>query len=1071
MPLRIHLLLLLFYFFPDISGLKGQTSYYFKHYEVENGLSNNNVLCTAMDKKGFMWFGTIDGLNRFDGYTFKNYRRDPAIPTTIGNNSVYALLSTDNEQLWVGTANGLYIYNPETDVFRLVDSTANHVIRSICRDQQGNFWISADYRLAIYNPNTNKIHWFPEDTIKAISICTDDEGTVWIGTSDGLVSRYDRDRGSFTSFNLFTKSKKPSSRNIIKIFNTHKGSLLAGTLNQGIKLFDTRTGVYKDILIYNKDKTEIFAKDFVQYSDDEYWAATECGIYIYNIASSKVTSLHMEYNNSYSISDNAINTLYRDKEGGVWAGTRFGGLCYYPYPYTSFEKYFSKSGDNSIKGNGVHEIYPDSKGHLWIGTEDAGLNKLDLRTKKFTNYSPDGKKGSISYSNIHGLLIADDELWIGTYQYGIDRMKLNNEKVIKHYSAGKNSFRSNFIVHLFRTSTGKIMVGTWEGLYQYNSVKDSFELVNGFPFQTQSIVEDKNGVLWICTLGNGVFALNDKTGQIRHFGAKPDSKDSLPDNMVNGEFIDSRGYIWFATEGGLSKYDPTTNKFKTYTTENGFPGNFLFKILEDKKENLWISSTRGLIRFNPVSESVKIFTVADGLLNNQFNWNSAYKDSAGRMYFGSVKGMISFNPESFTSNNINPPVYITGIQVYNKELAIRNDKFSLSKSITYTDKITLPHNRSTISIDFAALSYTSPEKNEYAYKMEGLDNEWTPLKSNRKAYFTELPPGSYTFRVKAANNSGRWNNQETSLHIEILPPFWKSTTAYLAYFVLSILLIYFLFRIYHDKLQQRHIRKMEILEHQKEKELYKNKMEFFTAIAHEIRTPLTLIKGPMENIMNHSEKVPELKNNLRIMEKNTNRLIDISNQLLDFRKIEAQGFRLDLEEVNITELIEEAYSNFQPLAEQRKLEYILELPTDDIYAWVDTDSLQKILSNLFSNGIKYCDKFIQITLCLSNDEQNFQLEMKNDGFLISTAVKEKIFEPFFRLKEASFKNGTGIGLAISRALAELHKGTLELKEPGDGFNTFLLKMPVGSVNNRQQNKTSFNLNSENSTNGIRNSYC
>jgi len=248
-------------------------------------------------------------------------------------------------------------------------------------------------------------------------------------------------------------------------------------------------------------------------------------------------------------------------------------------------------------------------------------------------------------------------------------------------------------------------------------------------------------------------------------------------------------------------------------------------------------------------------------------------------------------------------------------------------------------------------------------------------------------------------------------------------------------------------------------------------MEFFTAIAHEIRTPLTLIKGPMENIMNHSEKVPELKNNLRIMEKNTNRLIDISNQLLDFRKIEAQGFRLDLEEVNITELIEEAYSNFQPLAEQRKLEYILELPTDDIYAWVDTDSLQKILSNLFSNGIKYCDKFIQITLCLPNDEQNFQLEMKNDGFLISTAVKEKIFEPFFRLKEASFKNGTGIGLAISRALAELHKGTLELKEPGDGFNTFLLKMPVGSVNNRQQNKTSFNLNSENSTNGIRNSYC
>lgn len=1017
-----------------------------------------------------MWFGTIDGLNRFDGYTFKNYRRDPTTLTAIGNNSVYALLATDNDLLWAGTANGLYVYNPVTDVFRLIDSTAGHVIRSICLDTQGNFWISADYRLAVYNEKTNRIRWFPADTVKAISICTDDEGAVWVGTHDGLISRYDRAADSFSSFNLFTKSKKPSSRSIIKIFNTHKGSLLVGTLNQGIKLFDIRTGAYKDILIYNKDKTEIFAKDFVQYSDDEYWAATECGIYIYNIACSKVTSLHMEYNNSYSISDNAINTLFRDKEGGVWAGTRFGGICYYPYPYTSFEKYFSKSGGNSIKGNGVHEICPDGKGHLWIGTEDAGLNKLDLKTKKFTNYSPDGKKGSISYSNIHGLLIANDELWIGTYQYGLDRMKLSTEKVIKHYSAGKNSFHSNFIVHLFKTGTGKIMVGTWEGLYQYNPVKDNFEPVDGFPFQTQSIVEDRNGVLWICTLGNGVFALNDKTGQLRHFRARPDNTDSLPDNMVNGEFIDSHGYIWFATEGGLSKYDPAENKFKTYTTKNGFPGNFLFKILEDKRENLWISSTKGLIRFNPALETVKVFTVADGLLNNQFNWNSAYKDSAGRMYFGSVKGLISFNPERFTSNNINPPVYITGIQVYNKELGISNEKYALSKSITYTDKVTLPHNRSTISIDFAALSYTSPEKNEYAYKMEGLDNEWTPLKSNRKAYFTELPPGSYTFRVKATNNSGQWNNHETVLQVEILPPFWKSNKAYLAYSILSLLLIYGLFRIYHDKVQQRHIRKMEILEHQKEKELYKNKMEFFTAIAHEIRTPLTLIKGPMENIMNHSDKVPELKNSLRIMEKNTDRLIDISNQLLDFRKIEAQGFRLNLEEVNVSELVREAYFNFQPLTEQRKLDYTLRLPPDDIYAWVDTDSMQKILSNLFSNAIKYSDRFIETTVCLTDDKQHVQLEMRNDGFLISSSIKEKIFEPFFRVKEASFKNGTGIGLAISRALTELHKGTLELKEPGDGLNTFILKLPLSNANEKALNKSSINLDTENSKYGFRNSY-
>jgi ligand-binding sensor domain-containing protein/nitrogen-specific signal transduction histidine kinase len=1061
LPLILRILLLITSLTTIPSIVRGQSPYYFRHYEVKHGLSNNTVLCSIIDKKGFMWFGTIDGLNRFDGYAFKNFRNDPDNPKSLGNNSVFALLNTSEEKILAGTLKGLYIYNPVDHSFELVAFTENQAVRSLCKDKQDNLWMSVDYRLVMYNERTRKFRVFDSRKIEATSICTDNNGNLWIATADGKLCQYDPLNDSFISYDLFCKSKQASSRHIIKIFNTNKGSLLVGTLNQGIKLFDLQTKEYEDILIYNHDKTEIFAKDFIQYSEDEFWAATEYGLFIYNIAYGKVTSLRMQYNNSYSISDNAINTLCKDREGGIWAGTRFGGISYYSYPYTSFEKYFSQEGINSIKGNGVHEICPDNQGNLWIGTEDAGLNKLNIKTKKFDHFIPDGKKGSISYSNIHGLLLVNDELWIGTYQYGIDRMNLKSGKVTKHYISGKNSFNSNFIVHLYRTKSGKILAGTWQGLYQYNKSTDDFSPVPGFPIQTQSILEDNNGILWICTLGNGVFTLDQATGRIQNFRSSVKSNDSLSNNMVNGQFKDSRGVFWFATEGGLSKYDPVTRKFKTYTTKNGLPSNFLFKILEDQNNNLWISSTKGLIRFNPVTESIKNFTTSDGLLNDQFNWNSAYKDSTGRMYFGSVKGMISFVPESFTINTITPPVYITGIQLYNKELQIHDKKSPLKKSITYTDKITLRHDQSTLSIDFAALSYTSPETNEYAYKMEALDNDWTPLKTYRKAYFTELPPGVYTFKVKAANSSGTWNKEETSLQIEILPPFWKSKMAYLCYFIFTGAFIYFLFRNYHNRVHEKHRRKMELLAHKKEKELYQNKIEFFTTIAHEIRTPLTLIQGPMENIMNHADKVPEIAKNLRIMEKNTNRLIDISNQLLDFRKIEVQGFSLNCEKTNISELLQDIHESFQPLAERRNLDYSLHMPVKELYALADNDSLQKIISNLYSNAVKYSDKVIETRLLWQEKENQFCIEIRNDGFLIPAEIKEQIFEPFFRIKETNHHTGTGIGLAISRALAELHKGTLELKEPENGFNIFILKLPINITSESQYEGPAFTQTAEN----------
>jgi ligand-binding sensor domain-containing protein len=331
-----------------------------------------------------MWFGTIDGLNRFDGYNFKTFRNEPSNPKSVGNNSVFSLCASNDGGLWVGTSKGLFKYDPIEQSFKLIPSTLNKWVHSICEDAKGNVWLIQDNSLSSYDQKLNALQTF--DQYQFTSVCIDQKNDLWVATSDGFLKKYNAINNSFTSFDVFSKSKQASTKLIKKVYDTKRGSLLIGTQSEGIKLFDTASGTYKDIIIYNPDKTEIFANDFMQYSDNEYWAATEYGIFIYNIDNGKFTSIDAKHKNIYSISDNAINTLWKDKEGGVWAGTRFGGISYYSYPYTSFRKYFSMDDNHSISGNGVHEIIPDKNGNLWIGTEDAGLNKINLRTNTYKHF-------------------------------------------------------------------------------------------------------------------------------------------------------------------------------------------------------------------------------------------------------------------------------------------------------------------------------------------------------------------------------------------------------------------------------------------------------------------------------------------------------------------------------------------------------------------------------------------------------------------------------------------------------------------------------------------------------------
>jgi ligand-binding sensor domain-containing protein/signal transduction histidine kinase len=1027
--------------------LSGQ-SYDFRHFQVENGLSNNAVICSLQDRKGFLWFGTKDGLDRFDGYSFKIFRSDPDDPGSLGSNFIRSLYEDPDGALWIGTENGLYRRDDTTETFSLLPGTRDGQIVAIQNDGKGSLWFISGLTLFRYNEVTQKLVFYNSARyFEATSLCRSSDGALWISTPRGELEKYDPVQNTFSACNIFSHSPRIFNPWIEKIYGTSNGAILIGTSIHGAKLFDISTASCRDILTFNPDKTEVFARNFVETAIDQFWIATESGVFIYDRKTGALTNLRKKYNDPYSLSDNAVYTFCRDKEGGIWAGTYFGGVNYYPKQYHSFRKIFAKSGENSLSGYVVREIHQDGSGNLWIGTEDAGLNKLDTATGLFEHFQPSGANGSISYTNIHGLLVDGNELWIGTFEHGLDVLNIKTGTVTRHYSegSGEHSLKSDFIYCIYKTAGGEILLGTTRGAYTYNRKTDNFTLLPGMPVYNwySSLLKDDEGIIWGGTYGFGVNYYDTRTKKSGHYRYEAGNRHGLSSDRVNSIFQDSEKNLWFATEGGLCKFIRASGDFKRYTTANGLPTNFILSLLEDEKKNLWISTSKGLVCFNPRTELLDTYTKDNGLLNDQFNFSSAYKDRNGRMWFGSVKGMISFLPSAFIKNSFIPPVYITGFQVYNKDLAIAKKGSPLKRSITYTDRIVLNYNQSTFSIDFASLSYTAPEMSEYAYKMEGLDKDWTYLKTNRKAYFTELSPGKYLFKVKASNSSRVWNERESTLAIEILPPWWASPWAYTLYILAGAWLIYFFIRNYHHRVEEKNRRRMEHLETAKEKEILNAKIEFFTNVAHEIKTPLTLIKGPLENVVRKAGSVPEIKDSLRIMERNTNRLIDLTNQLLDFRQTEIKGFGLNFVNANISELMEDTWLSFRPLAEKKGLRFLINLPSSRLFASVDIDAFNKILSNLFSNAVKYAKSEVYVCLLPFTEQDHFfTIEIKNDGYLIPYEMKEKIFEPFFRLKETEKQKGTGIGLALSRSLTQLHKGLLDLKKPaGDNLNVFFLTMP------------------------------
>lgn len=1023
--------------------------YYFKNLSIRNGLSQNTVNAILQDRKGFMWLGTKDGLNRYDGLSFRKFKHDAANPRSIGNCFITSLYEDFNGNIWVGTDAGVYIYYPEKEAFEEFDCQSlektriERSVSMIAGDKQGRVWIAVEAQgMFCYDTRQKLLRNYPLSEISSNIKCFtfDSGGTLWLGFyGDGLYYSKD-DLATVHPYGSPEDGKREFEGGVItKIVQGNYNCLYIGSVKEGVSELNLTSGQVRNLLAIDESGESIFCRDLLPYSDNELWIGTESGIYIYNLRTAQFIHLRASLYDSYSLSDNAIYALYKDREEGLWIGSYFGGVDYYPRQYTYFAKYYPKNIANSLHGKRVREFCRADDGTLWIGTEDGGLNHFNPKTKEFHFFEP-----SAGFTNIHGLCMDGSHLWVGTFSKGLRVIDTRTGVVLRTYTEGHtpHSLNDNSIFSICRTSAGEIYLGTLFGLLRYNRTQDSFDCIpelNGkFVYD---IKEDSYGNLWLATYANGAYCYDVSARRWKNYVFDAEDERSLPYDKVLSVFEDSYRQIWLTTQGGgFCLFHPDTETFTRYGLKDGLPNDVVYQIVEDDDRFLWLTTNNGLVRFDPKTMEMKVFSTANGLPTNQFNYRSGFKDEAGNIYLGSINGFVAFDPRTFAENRQVPAVAITDFLLFNKEVSVGETDSPLKSSITFSDKVVLTADQNSFSFRIAALSYQAPRMNKLMYKLEGFDEGWLTIGESPLVTYSNLGYGDYVFKVKASNSDGVWNEQETSLHLSILPPFYLSGWAY-CFYVLFFMgcLVCAIFYFKRRNYRKQH-RQMEMLEQEKEREVYHAKIDFFTNVAHEIRTPLTLIKGPLENIILKKEVDSETKEDLYIMKQNTERLLNLTNQLLDFRKTETRGFRLNFTECDVVAVLRETYFRFTSLAKQKGLDFILELPQECFMADVNQEALTKIISNLLNNGVKYASTYLRISL--ETDEKVFHIRTFNDGEMIPDTMKEEIFKPFVRLdKEDEVTTGTGIGLALSRSLAELHQGSL-MMEKGEEVNCFCLTLPV-----------------------------
>lgn len=1021
----------------------------FRHYTVSEGLTSNTVRTIIQDRQGFVWFGTDDGLCRFDGITIRRYA-----PQNHQRGMAVTHILDGEQEMFVGSFDGLYIFNREAETFTLIGAKTKRgvgissAVTSVVRDANGYVWLSTmEQGVFRYNPEDKELRQYALGNSAYISsLIVDRNNQVWATVGTGSIGLWSLNKAK----NVFTPYKKTMAdgRGVYgsALYEDGDGTLWLGSWTDGLIKIRTSGGAVEGRDNYLPAREPGLNANHIHhlsaFAPHQLLVGSDDGLFIYDTEQHAVVQRVEDTTGLFSTANRFVYTAIRDHEGGLWTGSFYGGVTYVSTGAKQFVAYQTDEEENSVAGNIINRFCEDERGCIWIASDDGGLSCLNPQTDTFRRYN--STNSGLSYNNVHALCVDGNNLWVGTYTGGINLLNVATGQW-RHLAIDDET---SSCYSLFRDSKANMWTGTMESICRYDRVADRFDVVKQTGVLVIDIDEDAHGNLWFSTNGGGVLTYNLNTRKWRQY-TKENTNGSLPDNQVNCVHISADGILWVGTECGLCRYDFRKGGFvHVPIIENAAESQH--KVLEciegivDDEHGLWLTTPNGLLRYVD-GKCQNVFTSSDGLVGNQFMMNAAMKASDGRIYVGTTSGFSAFYPHLINTNSTAPQVFITGLEVFNRNIpfadadVVEKENGGLTFNLTYRD--------AEFTVLFAALSYVNPEKNQYAYRLDGFDKDWQYVGAQSRATYTNLSPGTYLFRVKATNNDGLWSSQESTVRIVIHPPFYLSWYAKVLYVMLVLVLLVAGMRLYRRRMVQSHQQEIERIKADKEEEMRNAKLQFFTIIAHEIRTPVSLIIAPLEKIMaqintkaaGHQVSLSTLANDMNMIDRNAHRLLELVNQLLDFRKVEQQKLVMHFGVQNLRQLITAVAERFRPSISQHA-QFFVDLPDEHLTAILDNEAITKVISNLLTNANKYTRDVVRLSCQVSPDDEHILIIVSDNGVGIRQEDRERIFTPFFQA--AGNKPGTGIGLSIVKNIVDQHHGHIQLQSVEGQGSTFTVILPV-----------------------------
>ena len=1011
------------------TGVRGQVS--FTHIGLEDGLSQSTVLSITQDVQGNMWFATFNGVNRFDGYDFTVYRHETGNAGSIGDNMVYAVKADDKGGVWVGTNNWLSYYDADRDAFRnyrCPQKEEDVRVMQIADVDDSRLLVNTSAGLYVFHvADTSFVQsGLPADLfrLKATAIYRSKD-SLYIGAKDGLWMY------SFASRTLEHLHALPLGRKEILTLLQHGNHLWIGTEGDGLYRMDRTT---RELRHYTAGGPDGLSSNFVRSlaldARNRLWVGTFTSLDIYDEATGRFQVYTSNRRQNRSLSQSSIRSIFMDSQGGMWLGTYFGGLNYYHPLRERFRHIrFSPEG-NSLNDNVIGCITEDRAGNLWIGTNNGGVNYYDIRSGEYTYYTKEQGLGS---NDVKAIYVDEQagKVYIGTHTGGLNILDRRTGRIESLMPETTRLTNMNVFAIQPCADGRHLWIGTLEGLVHFDKATKTFSDIKGNVSlgvkRIRTLLLDRENRLWVG--GEDGLAVCSGKGDSLSSVRMVSGESAFESATVYGVFEASDGDIWIATRNGLYGFSAGRDSVVHYSVADGMPDAIVYGVLEDEKHRLWISTDNGLSCFDPESRKFRNFTDVDGLQSNQFTPYACCLASSGEMYFGGINGITAFHPERLQDNPYAPRAVISELRLFGDPVHPNDQTGILQKHISLTDRITLNHKQSSFALSFVVSNYIAGKHNTFAYKLDGYDKRWYYVDdSQRWATYANLPHGTYRFLVKVANNDGKWCDEVTSLEIKVLPA-WYQTWWAIALFALMIIgVITLVIRFYWERADKV-----------RQKELQEVKTRFFINISHELRTPLTLIVAPLQDLL---DKVTDkwVRSQLEYMKRNTDRLLHLVNQLMDYRRAEKGVFELRVKCINVGQIVEKNFRYYEPLARKKHIDYNLRSELGGRQVWCDASYIELILNNLLSNAFKYTNDGQSIFVNLKAAGDDLLLQVQDTGVGIPVNKQAKIFERFYQVESEHI--GSGIGLSLVQKLVELHHGRIEVDSAVGKGSCFSVYLPL-----------------------------